>query len=183
MDMNVKPEEIFVSKILEDTLFKGYQFKVGDNIPIGLPDLYSNDLEIGIEVTKAELTEDHEYDSKSLKINRNDIHLGKFRNIDYHLMNFEKEIEKKLVKLNNGNYFGCRKIHIVFLTIKRAKLDYQIQKVKELYEELLNNYSNSFESLIVITSSKVYSFNHQQEIIPYEFNDYSKYLNHANDSK
>ena len=176
--MSIKPEEKFVCKLLEDTIFKGYEFEVGDNIPKGIPDLYSKALKVGIEVTKAELNEDHEYDSKSLKINRSNIHLGKFRNIDYHLVYFRKEIEKKLDKLNKGNYFGCEKVHIVFLNIKRAKSDSQIRKVKIIYDKLVRKYRQSFESLIVITSSNVYSFENNERIIPYEYNDYSQFLQH-----
>jgi hypothetical protein len=181
--MKIKPEELFVSKLLNDTLFKDIKFLIGDNIAKGLPDIHSDDFKIGIEVAMAELEEDFMYDSNSSKIDKSNLHNGGFRKIDYFLKDFKKIIIKKLDKLQQGHYKGCKKIYLVLLSIKRAKSDKQIEMIQDLYEKTILNYDNFFEDIIIITSSTIYLKTSTKPKINYDFNNYSSYLKKSSETK
>ena len=80
------------------------------------------------------------------------------RGSGYFLSFFEKNITNKLKKLNHGNYSKCKSVSLVISAICRYKEDSDIKVVVELYKKCSNEFNKSFDSLIIITTSKIYKY-------------------------
>ena len=80
-----------------------------------------------------------------------------------------ENLNKKLEKLNRGNYSGINgQISLCTSIIQRIKTEYDARLVLYEYFQAFKNYKKSFEKIIVVTSSQVLMFdlNKIKEINP-----------------
>lgn len=64
IDTGARKEELYAYLLLKDYLFQNKQVRIGDNGQNGLPDVYSTDFQVGLEVTRAETPKTFEIASK-----------------------------------------------------------------------------------------------------------------------
>lgn len=139
INKTAKPPEIITAKLLGDCFFKDKALIVGDDFNLKTPDIFTEDLSVGIEVVQldrgADLDTKYIWEEMKKKIeDYNDIkkfcddkHSGKYNLVEKegkifgfysnkltHSKTWMKDsysgnIKKKLKKLNNGNYSGIEK--------------------------------------------------------------------------
>lgn len=138
INKTAKPPEIIAAKLLGDWFFKDKNLIVGDASTLNLPDIYTEDFSVGIEVVQLDRGADLDTkyiwqkmketleDYNEIKKFCDDKHSGKYNLVEKegkvcyfyssevnHSKTWMKEsysvnIRKKLGKLNNGNYSGIK---------------------------------------------------------------------------
>lgn len=187
IDNRAKPPEIKCAKILVDFILPQDDWIVGDNEKDHLPDLYNRSRTHGIEVVQMEVDSDldRKYVWNAMINSHNDFqkvklycdqyfpgqyHIaeynGKVRSISStegaHYVDWMKEIyirllQKKLEKLNRGNYGGINgQIDLCISIDSRAKDQYDALLVTYCYWQLKEQYRDVFKKLFVIENEDVF---------------------------
>lgn len=187
INSTAKQPEINAAQILEYCVFKDAALVVGDQSELKLPDIYTEDLLIGIEVVQMEKAEDLDtkYIWNEIKKNNgnfaltkkfcdenypNKYHLEEYNgkvfcfmtkggshSIDWMKPIYDREINKKLKKLNNGNYSGIkREIDLCISIVYRAKRLYDAKLITYSYKQIAKNYKDSYDKLYIIESDKIF---------------------------
>ncbi len=186
-NQTAKQPEINAAKVLKFCVFKDTELVVGDQAQLKLPDIYSKELSIGIEVVQMERAEDLDtkYIWNEMEKNNGDFDLtkkfcdenfpnkyhleehngkvvcfivnGKSHRIDWMKPIYEREINKKLVKLNNGNYSGItNEIDLCISIIYRAKKLYDAKLIAYCYRQIAAKFQKAFNKLYIIESNKLF---------------------------
>lgn len=182
-----KPPEINAAKVLKHCILGETVLTVGDEAKLNLPDIYSEDLSIGFEVVQMERDEDldtkyvwdeiakNNYDFSITKIfcdekYPNKYHLqeyngkvfcfmtkGKSHRVDWMKPIYDKLINNKLEKLNNGNYSGITdKINLCISIVHRTKRLYDAELIIYSYTQLAKTFERKFKNLYIIESDKLF---------------------------
>lgn len=186
-NQTAKQPEINAAKVLKFCVFKDTELVVGDQAQLKLPDIYSKELSIGIEVVQMERAEDLDtkYIWNEMEKNNGDFDLtkkfcdekfpnkyhleeyngkvvcfianGKPHRIDWMKPIYERETNKKLVKLNNGNYSGItNEIDLCISIIYRAKKLYDAKLIAYCYRQIAAKFQKAFNKLYIIESNKLF---------------------------
>ncbi len=182
-----KQPEIYAAKVLKYCIFSDTVLVVGDQTKLKLPDIYSEDLSIGFEVVQMEKDEDLDTKYIWEKIERNNGNFaltkkfcdekfpdkyilgehdgkvrylrtnGKSHSIDWMKPIYDREINKKLIKLNNDNYSGItNEINLCISIVHRAKTLYDAELIAYSYKQAVKNYEKTFKKLYIIESDKIF---------------------------
>ena len=78
--------------------------------------------------------------------------------IDWMIENYRKEINKKLNKLNNGNYKSCTNVSLIILNLARANGNLNAQQVRQVYSEEIesNKFALRFNFIYYVTTDGIY---------------------------
>lgn len=82
---------------------------------------------------------------------------GGAHSIDWMKDVYKEEIDKKLVKLNNGNYSSINgNISLCISILQRRKRLYDVNLILYQYFEVVKNHKKGFDKIFVLTSDKMY---------------------------
>lgn len=76
--------------------------------------------------------------------------------IDWMLEKYKSTIQKKLKKLNSGNYENCSNVSLVILNLSRANGILNAEQVRHAYSEEAQKYTLLFNSIYYITTDGIY---------------------------
>lgn len=158
---NAKKEEIKAYYVLKDIFFNDKDTVVGDDISKGLPDIFTEDYSIGVEVTSCEhisqflkenkktLTKEeitnlvNYYDNLSLK-DKNLFFNGEFENI----------LEKKIRKI--GNYKSCKSINLIIMSDNEDKHFIRRESLAKIYRNLVEKYKKKYDNIFLYYNDCLY---------------------------
>ncbi|MBE5746333.1 MAG: hypothetical protein E7359_03495 [Clostridiales bacterium] len=158
---NAKIEECKAYYLLKDILFFDKIVVVGDDISKNLPDVYTKDLSIGVEVTSCEhisqfLVENYnktnnktaqfiidEYEKLSLKD----------KNLLF-MEEFEKVLEKKIKKI--PNYKSCESLNLIIVSDNENKNYLRRDSLAEIYENLSKKHNKKYNNLFLYYNDTLY---------------------------
>lgn len=161
LNKNAKEEEIKAYKILKDLFFSNKTTIVGDSPKNYLPDIYTKDHSIGVEVTSCEhisqfLKENNrEITNKDAKIviNFYDNMSLKDKNLLFN-SEFEKVLEKKIKKINN--YKNCKSINLIIMSDNEQKPYLRRESLAEIYHNLVEKYKVKYDNLFFYYNNVLY---------------------------
>lgn len=158
---NAKLEECKAYFLLKDVLFYDKVTIVGDDISKNLPDVYTKDLSIGVEVTSCE------HISQFLKENYNKTNnktaqflIDEYDNLtlkDKNLLfmeEFEKVLEKKIKKISN--YKSCKSLNLIIISDNENKNFIRRESLAEIYENLTLKYKRKYDNLFLYYNNTLY---------------------------
>lgn len=78
--------------------------------------------------------------------------------IDWMTENYRNEVNKKLNKLNNGNYKNCKNVSLLILNLARANGKLNAEQVRQVYSEEinLNKFVLLFNYIYYVTTGGIY---------------------------
>lgn len=78
--------------------------------------------------------------------------------IDWMIENYRNEVNKKLNKLNNGNYKNCKNVSLLILNLARANGKLNAEQVRQVYSEEinLNKFVLLFNYIYYVTTGEIY---------------------------
>lgn len=76
--------------------------------------------------------------------------------IDWMLEKYKSTIQKKLKKLNSGNYENCSNVSLVILNLSRSNGILNAEQVRQAYSEEAQKYTLLFNSIYYITTDGIY---------------------------
>lgn len=78
--------------------------------------------------------------------------------MDWMIENYRKEVNKKLNKLNNGNYKNCENVSLIVLNLARANGILNAEQVRQVYSEEIesNRYALLFNYIYYVTTDGIY---------------------------
>lgn len=79
--------------------------------------------------------------------------------LDWMLENYKDTIDKKLSKLNNGNYSLCKNVSLIILNLERINSLFSAKQVQKAYLEVKNNHVLTFDNIYYITTDGIYVIN------------------------
>ena len=79
--------------------------------------------------------------------------------LDWMLEDYKNTIDKKLKKLNNGNYSLCENVSLIILNLDRANSLFSAEQVQKAYLEVKNKYAMTFDNIYYITTDGIYVIN------------------------
>ena len=167
----------------DDTLVAGDE----SNKKLKLPDIYNTNYTYGIEVVQLEkdcdfktnrlwkLYKKYNGDYDKIKRDCDSLYpneymlkeknglLGSFstnsgaHSSDWMKDIYKEEIDKKLTKLNNGNYSSINgSISLCTSILQRSKELYDVNLILYQYFEVVKNHEKGFDKIFVLTSNKMY---------------------------
>lgn len=71
-------------------------------------------------------------------------------------------LNKKLKKLNNGNYSGCSNVSLVLVMISEIVGIEQADIIKNIYSSIYNNYQNKFSSIYLFTTDDIFEITNKE---------------------
>ena len=95
---------------------------------------------------------------------------GYGHNINWMVNNYRKTINKKLYKLNNGNYEACPNTSLVILNLARATDSINANQVQHCYFEEAQHFDLKFDCIYFITISGIYVISNNEIIESNVFN-------------
>lgn len=181
-----RKEEIFAYETLKDFLFNKKITYIGDDIENGLPDIFTDDFLIGVEVVTCERRVIHKYTEKnrlpikfSMKIksdkivNRGGQKIRQSEQDEYY-QNLRINIAKKLKLLKQGNYSGTKNIFLCILSVYEKKPYIDLNVVAKIYFEETKKLNIKFDMLLFIVNKTLYGINEKNEFAIIEEYNYSK---------
>jgi len=165
---NAKQDEIKAYHILFWHLFQDKEVVVGDDHSKRLPDLYTEDLEIGVEVVSCEqfttyLVDDYIRDAKHItpeSLQAVKSAQRKFNSLSLknkHLLFnaiFEENIAKKLRKIDN--YAGVESRYLFVISDAEQKNYIRRSKLIEIYNKCCKEAGRKFDGLYLFYNKKLY---------------------------
>lgn len=76
--------------------------------------------------------------------------------IDWMTEKYKSTIQKKLKKLNSGNYENCSNVSLVILNLSRSNGILNAEQVRQAYSEEAQKYTLLFNSIYYITTDGIY---------------------------
>lgn len=165
---NAKKEEIKAYYILKDTLFNNAEVFIGDNIEKGLPDIYTSDHVIGVEVTScehlAQFLAENDYEMQKVNIgrqNRTKKIIEEYRALslkDKNLLfisEFKKLLEKKIKRI--PAYKSVKNISLIIMSDNINKEFIRRDTLSNLYRELVEEYNVKFDNLFLYYNNTLYA--------------------------
>lgn len=162
INKNAKKEEYKAYKILKDIFFNDIETIVGDSPSEYLPDIYTKDYSIGVEVTSCEhisqfLKENYKdrlareevkriinyYDNMSLKE----------KNILFNL-EFKKVLENKIKKIKN--YKNCKSINLIIMSDNEHKSYLRRESLAKIYKKLVEKHKVKYDNLFLYYNDALY---------------------------
>lgn len=161
---NAKDEEIKAYNILKDILFKNDIAIIGDNISKNLPDIYTKDFDIGVEVTSCEhlsqfLLDTFSKNHKKKGKNVNEI-IKLYENLSLKEKNllflneFEKILEKKIKKIDV--YKHCKSLNLIIISNLETKSYVRRESLAEIYQKLVLKYNKKYDNLFLFYNNTLY---------------------------
>lgn len=191
--------ELLAALIIDNNIYKDKELFVGHPTHESLPDIFDEDKEKGFEVVTLEKDIDQIKDSVFYELSKVNFGKEKFKykkktfdkkgvifeeknekifiknTFDCHLENWMDEdiknmLNKKLKKLNNGNYNGCKDISLIILSIDRYRTKDFAISVFDFYNNIKKEYSFNFKNVYLVLSNKIYHF-YYENIKEYEYDE------------
>lgn len=161
LNKNAKQEEIKAYKVLKDIFFNNKTAIVGDSPKNYLPDIYTSDYSIGVEVTSCE------HISQFLKENKREIKNNdakyvinfydnmslKDKNIFFNA-EFEKVLEKKIKKISN--YKSCKSINLIIMSDNENKSYIRRESLAKIYHDLIDKHKVRYDNLFLYYNNILY---------------------------
>lgn len=85
----------------------------------------------------------------------------------------KKTFEKKLCKLNNGNYSGCEKVSLIISSIGRQRGRLDAELTFNIYQEVLKNFVKTFDNIFLVTTSGVYEISKEVRLVKSYNNEFN----------
>lgn len=159
---NAKPEEIKAYNILKEYLFNGKKTIIGDSFEKKLPDIYTEDLSIGVEVTSCEhISQYLKEANKKYPIKKD---YGRIINAydklslkDKNLLfndEFEEVLSKKIKKISF--YKNCKSINLIIISDNEDKHFIRRDSLSSIYEKLVEKYSKKYDNLFLFLNDTLY---------------------------
>ena len=190
----VTRSEVLAIQFVNEYISPNNVWNVGADTKMNLPDIYSDNQDIGFEVVRCEAGIDFAHDDitkefikinydynkyqeikscdKNHIFNKLNLNLTVIDNkiaasstteyghsIDWMLENYKKTINKKLSKLNNGNYSLCKNVSLIILNLERINSLFSAEQVQKAYLEVKNNHVLTFDNIYYITTDGIYVIN------------------------
>lgn len=165
---NAKKEEVKAYYILKDTLFNNAEVFIGDNIEKGLPDIYTSDHVIGVEVTScehlAQFLAENDYEKQKLnngRQNRTKKIIEEYSALslkDKNLLfisEFKKLLEKKIKRI--PAYKSVKNISLIIMSDNINKEFIRRDTLSNLYRELVEEYKVKFDNLFLYYNNTLYA--------------------------
>ena len=161
---NARKDEIKAYFLLKDILLNDKNVIVGDDIANKLPDIYSEDKKIGIEVTSLEhiaefIKEKYNLSYKKPSKNYKDI-VDYYENLSLKDKNilfnneFEILLEKKMKK--KTNYASCENISLIIISDNEKKPYIRRESLVEIYRKLCIKYNKKYDNLFFYYNDTLY---------------------------
>lgn len=160
---NAKQEEINAYVILKEYLFKGKTTVIGDSFLSKLPDIYTEDKSIGVEVTSCEhisqyLKENYKKKIEVKKeigaiIKQYDALSLKDKNILFN-EEFEKVLANKIKKIKH--YTNCKSINLIIVSDNENKNFIRRESLSKIYEKLVEKYKIKYDNLFLFYNDTLY---------------------------
>lgn len=78
-------------------------------------------------------------------------------------------LDKKLKKLNNGNYSGCPNMSLVLFMVRRLVGIEQADIIKNIYSSIYNDYQNKFNSIYLFTTDDIFEITNKEVKLIYHY--------------
>ena len=160
LSKNAKNEEIKAYKVLKDIFFYDKITIVGDSPKNYLPDIYTKDHSIGVEVTSCEHISQFLLENKNAKnndakfiINYYDSMSLKDKNLLFN-SEFEKVLEKKIKKINN--YKSCKSINLIIMSDNEQKPYLHRDSLAKIYHNLIEKHKVKYDNLFLYYNNCLY---------------------------
>lgn len=165
--------EVLVGVFIDKYIFTNGTLYVGTNPSEKLPDIHNNTNTVGFEVVNCEADVDFIHKDiieKFAKINKAALNSTVEDNVystrksfghgvDWMVKKYKETLNKKLQKLNNGNYSGCSRVFLIILNILRANGMLNAKQIQQVYCEEIKNFSVGFANIYYITPNGIYLVN------------------------
>lgn len=80
-----------------------------------------------------------------------------FHKNDWMLCNYKKCIDKKLTKLNNGNYRGCQNISLIILSVARLSGLEDAKFLQKAFQTVYRNHNKKYDNLYFFTTHDIFN--------------------------
>lgn len=166
---NAKLDEIKAYFILKDILFENKLTIIGDDYQKLVPDIYTKDLSIGVEVVSCEHISSYLHETLILsnpkKVNKVSLEfcnnlLSEYENLslkDKQLLfnaEFEKQVSKKLRKIEN--YSGVEDLNLFVMSDNENKSFIRREVLLQIYNDACKGRKKVFHKLYFYYNSKLY---------------------------
>jgi len=78
-------------------------------------------------------------------------------------------LNKKLEKLNKGNYSGCSNVSLVLFMVSRPVGIEQANIIKDIYSSMYDNYQNKFIRIYLFTMDDIFEITNEQVKLIYHY--------------
>lgn len=158
---NAKKEEIKAYNLLKDILFEDKETVVGDLIEKRLPDIFTKDLSVGVEVTSCEHLSQFLIENRRTLRNKDaEIIMDYYENMSlkdknlFFNMEFEKILENKIRKI--GNYKSCKSINLIIMSDNEEKHYIRRDSLAKIYQSLVEKYKVKYDNLFLYYNNNLY---------------------------